>query len=49
MSGNGTEEQIQQEEILVTELMGLIRDEWAFYKQKYRMNWLQEGDNNTHF
>lgn len=49
LGGNGTEEQLQQKKIITAELMDLIGNEEAFYRQKSRMNWLQEGDNNTQF
>lgn len=49
LSGIATVAQLQEEKVLVVDLMDLYKDEEAFYKQKSRITWLQEGVGNTHF
>ena len=41
--------QIEQERVLAQELHSLMLNEESFYRQKSRLQWIQEGDMNTKF
>lgn len=48
LNGTGSEVNVQQENVLTIKLMDIIRDEEVFMRQKSKITWLKEGDNNTH-
>ena len=40
---------IERERIISQELVGLLKAEESYYKQKSRVDWIKEGDQNTKF